>query len=246
MARQCTICSHEKRKAIESDRKNNTTYRTVADRYHVSETSLKRHFASHVPHEQEIEAPESIRDVVRKTNRIESLTDRTYVGFRPSGQHIETDIKPGVQTAFLAAFVELANETGACRAVRISRETVRYWEEFDVTFSVRYHDAQSQVNDSIRAEVWRRGVAGYEKTVVTPKGDEIIITEYSDRMLELLAKSRMRSEFGDKSAVDVTSNGATVGQGVSLTDLAILQEQVAARLCAWRQGRVTYDDLGPT
>jgi hypothetical protein len=243
-------------------------YRLLAEKYGLAETSLKRHFTNHVaqeakhepkakvekqPPEEKEEAQEvevwafskkrSIQKSDQQIELTESLTDRTYVDYRPSGQHIEEDIKPGVQTAFLAAFVELANESGACRAVRVSRQTVRYWEKVDLEFSLRYHDAQDQVNDIIRSEIYRRAIVGYEDTVVSAKGESFTVTKFSDRLLEFWAKARMK-EFREKAQVDITSNGQTVAQGnTSVETILTMQQALANEMSSWRRERIYYDDL---
>lgn len=163
-----------------------------------------------------------------------SSPDRPRVK-RPQGQHIPRDVRPGTQAAFLAAFVELANETGACRAIQIDRSLVRWWEEHDETFSLRYQDTKEQVNDDIRAEIHRRSVTGYLETVVTPKGETFDVTRWSDRLLEFWAKARML-EFRDKQQLDITSNGQTVGQ-IDLTQLVALQATLMQAVDDWRRER---------
>ncbi len=49
MPRTCTICSHAQRPAIDRALVDGTTYRTIADRFGLSETALKRHKADHLP-----------------------------------------------------------------------------------------------------------------------------------------------------------------------------------------------------
>lgn len=49
MPRQCTICSHAKRKEIEKGLIKNQTYRHIALHYGVSTTSLQRHKRNHLP-----------------------------------------------------------------------------------------------------------------------------------------------------------------------------------------------------
>jgi hypothetical protein len=49
--RTCTICTHPKRREIDRALLDAATYRTIADRYGLSETALKRHRKEHVPAE---------------------------------------------------------------------------------------------------------------------------------------------------------------------------------------------------
>jgi hypothetical protein len=229
MARQCTICNHPDRAAIEVALGTETSNRGIAAGYGVSEASLRRHLKSHVTH-------------LHEATQAPSMADRAHVDRkRVRGQHIPPDIKPELQEQFLAQFVLLANEIGACRVVKIGRATVRGWEEKDETFSFRYQEAKEQVNDDIRAEIYRRAVTGYDDLIVTPKGESFEVTRYSDRLLEFLAKARMRHEFGDKAAVDLTSNGQTVGQGVTLDQLAAMIHQAPQELSHWEREH-DYDD----
>ena len=41
--RRCTVCDHKARMAIDLDLTGSETYRTIAGRYGLAETSLKRH-----------------------------------------------------------------------------------------------------------------------------------------------------------------------------------------------------------
>jgi hypothetical protein len=49
MPRVCTICTHPQRPEIDRALVEGATYRTIADRYGLSETALKRHKADHLP-----------------------------------------------------------------------------------------------------------------------------------------------------------------------------------------------------
>jgi hypothetical protein len=49
MPRTCTACSHPQRPEIDQALVEGATYRTIADRFGLSETALKRHKADHLP-----------------------------------------------------------------------------------------------------------------------------------------------------------------------------------------------------
>ncbi len=49
MPRSCTVCAHSQRQEIDRALLEGITYRTIADRFGLSETALKRHKADHVP-----------------------------------------------------------------------------------------------------------------------------------------------------------------------------------------------------
>ena len=49
MPRTCTACSHPQRPEIDRALVDGGTYRTIADRFGLSETALKRHKSDHLP-----------------------------------------------------------------------------------------------------------------------------------------------------------------------------------------------------
>lgn len=49
MPRTCTVCAHPQRARIDAALVAGPTYRTIADRYGLSETALKRHRKDHLP-----------------------------------------------------------------------------------------------------------------------------------------------------------------------------------------------------
>lgn len=49
MPRTCTACGHPQRPEIDRALVDGATYRTIADRYGLSETALKRHKSDHLP-----------------------------------------------------------------------------------------------------------------------------------------------------------------------------------------------------
>lgn len=132
------------------------------------------------------------------------------------GQSYTKEEKAEIQAQFLTAFTACANFTQACLDIGINRPTVYKWIENDKHFSALYDDAEKMVNDKIRAEIWRRGVDGYDKPVVNhgkvvyvedvdedgnPTKKMLMERVYSDNLLSLLARSRM-PEFRDKQSVE--------------------------------------------
>lgn len=60
MPRTCTVCSHDLSHQINVDLVHRESYRSIADRYGLSQTALKRHSADHIP-ELLVEAYESLK-----------------------------------------------------------------------------------------------------------------------------------------------------------------------------------------
>ncbi|MDE1904975.1 MAG: hypothetical protein KGH75_00810 [Rhodospirillales bacterium] len=193
MPAACTICIHPQREAIDRAIRIADPIRRIADRFGVSLGAISRH-RRHI--------------VVGDPDRASLVHARD--GRRSQGQNIPRKIKPGVQAAFLAAFVELANEAGARRVAQIDRATVIWWEEHDPTFSMRYHAAQADVNDALRGEMFRRAVYGVPEPVVSSgklirndDGTPMTVQKYSDPLIVKLATARM-PEFREKQQVEMS------------------------------------------
>lgn len=99
----------------------------------------------------------------------------------------------------------------SCHEAGIDRTTVYRWLEHDEAFSVRYHLAEQDAADVVRAAIVRRGIHGYEVPVVSQgkivmhNGKPLTERKYSDACLLALAKARV-PEFRDK--VDVNMQGS--------------------------------------
>ena len=254
---RCTICAHPDRAAIDRALRTATAHLAIATQYGLHRDSVRRHATNHLNATTTIATTKAPRP---RTTRRATPPDRAHTPSPPrthrtQGERIDDPIaRAATQTAFLAAFLELANEHGACRAVSLDRTTVRWWAEHDEGFGLRYEQTKAGINDTLLGEAYRRGVQGVAEPVISQgklvygdDGRPLTVQKYSDRMLELLLKAR-RPEFRDKSQVDLTSNGQTVGQSLPLADVATIQAQVAQQLREWRQerGRDAHsDDLGP-
>jgi len=144
---------------------------------------------------------------IMNDDKIDKLT--TYARKRGKGKHLTQQEKQEIQEKFLASFAVNANVSASCKIASITRTTVYEWQEHDEQFSMRYKAAEQEANDVIRAELFRRGVEGYDKPVVSMGrvvygSDGYPLTEkvYSDNLLSLLAKARM-PEFKDKQQIDM-------------------------------------------
>lgn len=153
---------------------------------------------------------------IRKTTHIRTST-------RGRGKHLTKEQRAEVQERFLRSFRNTANVRASCMAAGIDRNTIYTWLETDETFSLEYKQAELDANDTIRAELFRRAVQGYEKPVVSMgkqvfvDGKPLMERVYSDSLLVLLAKARM-PEFREKSQVDVTHRIKTTWGGGALED----------------------------
>lgn len=123
-----------------------------------------------------------------------------------------------VQEKFLKAFASNGIVRVACIAAGVDRSTVRYWEEHDEKFSMRYNLAKVDVDDAIRGEIFKRAMLGEDETTtehVTILGPDGKPTETrqktstskrkSDTLLIFHAKARM-PEYRDKQQVEVSGS----------------------------------------
>ncbi len=116
------------------------------------------------------------------------------------------------QAVFLAEFAKHGNLTAAARVADTHRDTIYHWQEHDDNFSVRFHQAEAEAADAIRAELHRRAVEGVERPMVSAgrvvmlKGQPVMERVYSDSLMLALARARC-PEFREQTHVDITSGG---------------------------------------
>lgn len=166
-------------------------------------------------------------------NRTPTTHVRTSV--RRQGVRLTKEQRAEAQEKFLKSFRNTANVRASCLSAGIDRNTVYTWLESDETFSLEYKQAELDANDTIRGELFRRAVQGYEKPVISvgkivyveeelPNGQKklkpLMERVYSDHLLALLAKSRMQ-EFREKQQVELSGSATlkTVWGGGSLDDV---------------------------
>ncbi len=129
------------------------------------------------------------------------------------------------QATFLGRFARDGNVTEACLDAGIHRSRVYQWKETSKAFADLFKDAEEQVNDAIRSELFRRAVTGDEEYVVSmgqvvyKDGVPLTVRKRSDQLLMFLAKARM-AEFKEKQHVE--HSGAIDIQGAKERLLAKL------------------------
>lgn len=168
--------------------------------------------------------------------RASSRTSVRSQGHRPTqAEKIEA------QEKFLKSFASNGNVRAACMAAGIDRSTVHYWSEHDEQFSMQYNLSKEDVNDAIRAEIYRRGMFGEERfvtsmgKVVYHEDKPLTIKEKSDVLLMFHAKARM-PEYRDKQTVDMNANLTGSVQTSNLSsDLRLLTNEQLAQFKAWLQ-----------
>ena len=113
------------------------------------------------------------------------------------------------QRLFLQAYAEHANVTLAARAAHIPRQRIYEWLEHDERFSLQFNQAKEEAKDTIRAEIYRRGVEGWDEAQFSAGKRMGTIRKYSDTLLIFHAKMLM-PEYREKSTVDVNTTTKTV------------------------------------
>lgn len=96
-------------------------------------------------------------------------------------------------------------------------------------FAARWSEAEQQANAVVEREAWRRAVEGCERGVFQ-KGERVIdydgkpATEraYSDRLLEVLLRSRLASRYGDRKQIEVRGRIDVNSVTLSVNDLGLL------------------------
>ncbi len=158
----------------------------------------------------------------RKPSLQKNTSSHVRTSARRPGHRLTEEQTHEAQEKFLKAFASNGNVRVACTAAGIDRSTVHAWTEHDEQFSMEYNLAKEDVNDAIRAEIYRRGMFGEERFVVAqgrivngPDGKPLTYREKSDTLLIFHAKSRM-PEYRDKQQVEHSGSIDVSGAAESL------------------------------
>lgn len=117
---------------------------------------------------------------------------------------------------FLAVLIETGNVSEAARAVNVSRNAVYLLKERDVGFAKLWDEAVETSIDALELEARRRALHGYEKPVWY-KGEQVgTMTEYSDRLIELLLKAHRPNKFRERVEL---SQGQSSGEAEQMREL---------------------------
>lgn len=107
---------------------------------------------------------------------------------------------------FLESFALNANVMLSARAAGVSRQAVYQWLEKDEDFSHAFNLAKEEAKDTIRAEIYRRGVEGWDEDVYQLAKFAGTVRKYSDTLLIFHAKALM-SEYRDKQQIEHSGPG---------------------------------------
>lgn len=128
---------------------------------------------------------------------------------------------PERDETFLAQLREGATVRVAATAAGYIRQSVYDYRADDEAFAKAWEEAKAEGDDAIRDEIKRRGVDGWDEPVFYQGKEVSTVRKYSDRMLELLAKSRM-PEFRDRTEMTLQDpDGKPIGAGQPVLILTI-------------------------
>lgn len=98
-----------------------------------------------------------------------------------------------VKRNFLRMYAVTGRIAYSAVSVGVSTNSIDHQRDSDPVFTQAMKEAALYFSDILHAEMYRRGVEGYDQEVLGGRNrDEIIkIKTYSDRMLELLARKHM-------------------------------------------------------
>lgn len=125
---------------------------------------------------------------------------------------------------FLRALSQLGNVTAASAAAGWGMGIAYSVRKADKEFAQGWEWALEVFGATLEMEAHRRAVHGVTKGVYgslgKDEGSGLIGTEvvYSDKLLETLLKANMRSKYGDKAEIDVTSKGGVLHVPAAPTD----------------------------
>ena len=107
----------------------------------------------------------------------------------------------------------------------------------DPQFATDWAGAVEQANAALEREAWRRAVEGTPRGVFQ-KGERVMdhdgqpATEqqYSDRLLEVLLRSRLADRYGDKKQIEVRGRVDVRSVTLSIADLHVLSPEQRGQL----------------
>lgn len=126
------------------------------------------------------------------------------------------DLTPQEKAKFIQKLKSTnGNVSKACQALKMSRTAIYEHRNKDADFAAEWDEALEKVYDSMEEEMYRRAVRGVTKPLVSrgqivkdDNGKPIIITEYSDRLLEFALKGNRPEKFRDRLDVNQTVQGS--------------------------------------
>ena len=94
---------------------------------------------------------------------------------------IPTGLSPQ-QQRFLKRYQAIGSIRAACKTSRVTYKQVQAWRENSPEFVQALDAAHDALVDMAEAEIYRRGVLGYDEDCQTARGEKITMRRYSDSL----------------------------------------------------------------
>jgi hypothetical protein len=91
----------------------------------------------------------------------------------------------------------------ACASVGVDRSTHYAWLKDDLDYAKAFAEALPIAAGLLEDEAFRRAYHGTLKPM-NVGGKIVMVTEFSDRLMEVLLKARNRAVFGDRQDLQIT------------------------------------------
>jgi AcrR family transcriptional regulator len=123
--------------------------------------------------------------------------------------------------AFLKALAEGASVSKSAEAAGVARSAVYRWRDDDAAFKAAWVEAYEIGADTLEDEAIRRGRDGVEKPLAHQGVlTGAVVTEYSDRMLEIMLKARRPSIYRDRASVELSGpDGGPIEHKTDFSDV---------------------------
>lgn len=120
---------------------------------------------------------------------------------------VTNNIRGKQKQLFLEHFRVCGNVSWSAAVAGIARKTVYNWQEHDEAFAVAYKQAEIEATEFLERVAHERATQGvsHPRNVYDRSGNLVVsetVTEYSDRLLELLLKARAPNKYRERMTID--------------------------------------------
>lgn len=187
-----------------------------------------------------------------KSNKVTSITRAWRLGGPMSAAQRKES-----KDLFLESLKSDPNVSAACDYAQIARKTAYQWREKDEAFADEWENAIERTKDVARSSIYRRGIIGWDETVVSngqvvyemepvldkdgnqviekgktkvSRGNAITVHKWSDQLAIAYAKANL-PEFREKQQVDLQTN-------INSKDIQALHEAIAQSLSSYPEAKI--------
>lgn len=148
-------------------------------------------------------------------------------------QHAQERQRIRRKVAFLRALKDTGNVGSACKLAGIGRTQVYAWYNNDRRFAKLWDSCLEIATDALEAEARRRAIEGVQKPVYQGGKKVGTVTEYSDRMLELLLKAHRPAKYRERVSTEISGPN---GGPIEHIDTSAAREDLARRVARLAAG----------